>query len=87
MYGNKAEQWNETMLFIMTVDKLSHVELLGGFSSRLFYKISDTVICLQHHFSLLILDVDRCDNYYYADGMFFLLCCSACWRRLDVSGP
>ena len=58
------------MLFIMTVDKLSHVELLGGFSGRLFYKISDTVICSQHHFSLLILDVDR------RDMITLMACCS-----------
>ena len=58
------------MLFIMTVDKLSHMELLGGFSGRLFYKISDTVICLQHHFSRLILDVDR------SDIITLMACCS-----------
>ena len=58
------------MLFIMTVDKLSQVELLGGFSGRLFYNISGTVICLQHHFSLLILDVDRCDM------ITLMACCS-----------
>ena len=58
------------MLFIMIVDKLFHVELLGGFSGRLFYKISGTVICSQHDLSLLILDVDR------RDIVSLMACCS-----------
>ena len=46
------------------------MELLGSVSGKLFYKISNTVICLEHHFSLLILIVDR------RDMIMLMACCS-----------